>query len=121
MNQLAEDVHLVTAPARIAADWIKILLFIAFLPIVFIASIVQWVLTGTPIMSPDEILLTKILLTVLSPFITTIFCVLHKHLRRRKDPEYQHLIPAPVVFIMTLILIFAFVKCNFFFGWGFYH
>lgn len=38
MNQLAEDVHLVTAPVRIAAEWIKILLFIALLPFVLVVS-----------------------------------------------------------------------------------
>ncbi len=121
MNQLADDVHLITTPVRIATDWIKILFFIAVLPFVFIASLVDWLLTGTPIMSADEILLTKVLLTVLSPFIATIFYLFHKHWRRRKDPEYQHSIPAPVVFIITLILMLAFVKCNFLFGWGFYN
>jgi hypothetical protein len=121
LNPLAADVHLISAPVRIVAHWIKILLFIAVLPFVVIASVVNWLLTGIPIMSADEILLTKILLTVLGPFITTIFYVLHKHRRRRKDPEYQHLIPAPVVFVITLVLMLVFVKCNFFLGWGFYH
>ena len=120
LNQLADDVHLITAPVRIVADWIKILVFIAVLPIVFIVSVVTWLVTGKPIMSPDEIWLTKILLTVLSPFITTIFYLFHKHWRRMKDPEHQHSIPAPMVFVVALVLMLAFVKCNFFFGWGFY-
>jgi hypothetical protein len=119
-NLLADDVHLISAPVRIVAHWIKILVFIAVLPFVFVVSLADWLLTGTPIMSADEILLTKILLTVLSPFIATIFYVLHKHLRRRKDPEYQHLIPAPIVFVVVLLFILVFVKCNFMFGWAFY-
>ncbi|MGB8493218.1 MAG: hypothetical protein WCE53_02340 [Candidatus Acidiferrum sp.] len=88
MNRLADDFHLVTAPVRIVADWIKILLFIAVLPIVFIVSVVNWLVTGKPIMSPDEIWLAKILLTILSPFIASVICVFHKHWRRMKDPEY---------------------------------
>ena len=84
-NQLADDIHLVTAPVRIVGDWIKILVFIAVLPIVFVVSVVNWLVTGKPIMSPDEIWLTKVLLTILSPLITTIFYVFHKHWRRMKD------------------------------------
>jgi hypothetical protein len=79
MNLLAEDVHLITAPVRIAGDWIKILPFIAVLPFVSIVSLVDWLLTGTPIMSADEIMLTKILLTILSPFITTVIWLVRKH------------------------------------------
>jgi len=120
LNPLARDGGLISAPFRIVAAWIKILLFIAVLPFVLIASVVQYVLTGTPIMSADEILLTKILLTVLSPFVATIFYLIHKHWRRRKDPEYQNLIPAPVVFVLVLFLMLAFVRCNFLFNWGFY-
>ncbi len=119
-NQLADDIHLVTAPVRIVGDWIKILVFIAVLPIVFVVSVVNWLVTGKPIMSPDEIWLTKVLLTILSPLITTIFYVFHKHWRRMKDPEYRRSIPAPVVFVIALVLMLAFVKCNFYFGWGFY-
>jgi hypothetical protein len=58
-KQMADDVHLITTPVRIAAEWIKILVFIAVLPIVFIISVADWLLTGTPIMSPDEVWLTK--------------------------------------------------------------
>jgi glucose-6-phosphate-specific signal transduction histidine kinase len=114
------DDHKRTAPVRIAVDWIKILLFIAVLPLVFVVSAINWLITGEPIMSADDILLTKLLLTILSPFITTIFYVLHKHWRLAKDPEYRNPIPAPVVFIITLVLMLVFVKCNFLFGWGFY-
>jgi hypothetical protein len=67
LNSLADDVHLITAPVRIAANWIKILLLIAVLPFVFVVSLVNWLLTGTPLMSADEILSSKVLLTVLSP------------------------------------------------------
>jgi hypothetical protein len=52
MNQLADDIHLVTAPVRIVADWIKILVFIAILPIVFIVSVVNRLLTCKPILRP---------------------------------------------------------------------
>lgn len=120
LNQLADDVHLIGTPVHIAADWIKILLFLLALPIVFIVSIVHWLFTGKPIMSPDEIWLTKILLTVFSPCITTMICLIHKHWRMRDDPEYRNPIPAPIVFIITLFLVLAFVKSNFYFGWGFY-
>lgn len=120
LNRLADDVHLITAPVRIVADWIKILVFIAVLPIVFIVSVANWLLTGKPIMSPDKIWLSKILLAILSPFITTIFYLFHKHWRRMKDPEYQRSIPAPVVFVIALALMLVFVRCNFYFGWGFY-
>jgi hypothetical protein len=81
MNRMADDVHLLAAPVRIAADWIKILVFIAVLPIVFIVSLGNWILTGKPIMSPDEIWLTKVLLTVLSPWITTLTYIFCKHVR----------------------------------------
>jgi hypothetical protein len=91
LNQLADDVRLITAPVRIAADWIKIILFLLTLPIVFIVSIVHWLFTGRPIMSSDEIWLTKILLTVLSPCITTVFYPIHKHWREMNDPEYENL------------------------------
>jgi hypothetical protein len=84
------DDHRRTAPVRIAADWIKIFVFIAILPLVFVVSVINWLMTGEPIMSADEILLTKILLAILSPFITTIFYVLHKHWRLTKDPEYRN-------------------------------
>lgn len=120
LNQLADDVHLVTTPVRIVADWIKIVLFLLALPFVFIASFVNWLFTGNPIMNPDEIWLTKILLTVLSPFIATFLCIFHKHWRQMNDPEYANPIPAPIVFVITLFLMLAFVKCNFLFGWGFY-
>jgi hypothetical protein len=120
INRLADDVHLVTIPVRVAADWIKILLFLLAVPIVFIVSIVHWVFTGKPIMSPDEIWLTKLLLTVFSPFITTIICLFHKHSRRMKEPDYMNPIPAPIVFIITLVLMLGFVKSNFYFGWGLY-
>ena len=121
LNPFAHDVRLISAPIRIVAAWIKILLFFTVLPFVLIASVGQWVRTGTPIMSADEILLTKLLLTVLSPFITTIFYLIHKLWRQRKDREYQRLIPAPVVFVIALLFMLLFVKCNFEFGWGFYN
>lgn len=120
MDQLADDVHLITTPVRIASDWIKILLFLLALPIVFIVSIVHWLFTGKPIMSPDELWLTKILLTVFSPCIGAFICLVHKHWRRRNGAEYRNQIPAPLVFIITLFLMLAFVKCNFLLGWGFY-
>jgi hypothetical protein len=121
MNQLAEDVHLVTAPVRIAAEWIKILLFIALLPFVLVVSLVDWLLTGTPIMSADEILLTKVLLTVLSPWITTFLYLFHKHWRLARGREYRSPLPAFVVFIATVAFVLLLVKCNFQFGWGFYN
>lgn len=46
MNQLTDDIHPVTAPVRIVADWVEILVFIAVLPIVFVVSVVNWLLTG---------------------------------------------------------------------------
>lgn len=119
-NELIDDLHLITAPVRIAADWIKILLFLLALPVVFVASMVHWLFTGKPIMSPDELWLTKILLTVFSPCITTISYLLYKHWREMNEPEYEKPIPAVIVFIITLILMLAFVKSNFYFGWGFY-
>jgi hypothetical protein len=121
LNPLADDIHLISAPVRIAADWIKILFFIAVLPFIFIVSLVDWLLTRTPIMSADEILLTKVLLTVFSPFITTIVYLFHKHWRCIKDPECRHSIPALVVFIIAPLFTLVFVKCNFLFGWGFYN
>lgn len=48
MNRMADDVHLLAAPVRVAADWIKILVFIAVLPIVFIVALVNWISTGNP-------------------------------------------------------------------------
>lgn len=41
-------------------------------------------------MSLDEIWLTKVLLTVLSPFIAMIICLFHKHWLQMKDPEYRN-------------------------------
>jgi len=52
MNQLADGVHLLTMPVRIVTEWFQILPFIAVLPIVFIASVVNWLVTGERIVSP---------------------------------------------------------------------
>jgi len=89
MNQLADDIHLVTAPVRVVADWIEILVFIAVLPIAFVVSVVNWLITGKPIRSLDEIWLTKVLLTVLSPFIAMIICLFHKHWLQMKDRNIE--------------------------------
>lgn len=120
MNQLADDVHLIAVPFRWVGETLKLLFFILALPVVFVLSVIYWLITGTPIMSPDEVWLTKILLTIFSPFIATVICIFHKHWRRMRNPEYRNPIPAPVVFVITFVLVLAFVKCNFYFGWDFY-
>ena len=121
MNRMADDVHLLAGPVRIAADWIKILVFIAVLPIVFIVSLVNWILTGKPIMSPDEIWLTKVLLTVLSPWITTLTYIFCKHVREMRGHECRSPVPNFVVFFATILIVLFLVKCNFLFGWSFYN
>jgi hypothetical protein len=40
-NRMSDEVHLISTPVRIISDWIKILVFIAVLPIVFFVSVVN--------------------------------------------------------------------------------
>jgi len=120
MSQLADDVHLITMPVRTLADRIRILIFIAVLLIAFIVSVVIWLVTGKRIMSPDEIWPTKILLTVLSPWITTLSYLIYKHWRIGMGHEYRSPVPNLVVFVSTILIMLAIVKCNFPYGWGLY-
>ncbi len=121
LNRMADEVHLISTPVRILSDWIKILVFIAVLPIVFVASVLNWLFTGARIMSPDEVWLTKILLTVLSPWITTLIYLCRKHWRAARGRRVERPIPSAVIFFGTIIAVLVLVRCSFYFGWGFYN
>ncbi len=121
LSRMSDEVHLISTPVRILADWIKILLFIAILPLVFAASVVNWLVTGECILSPDEIWLTKVLLTVLSPWITTFLYLIRKHWRAARGRRIEKPIPSAVIFFGTIVFVLILVRCNFYFGWGFYN
>jgi hypothetical protein len=65
--QTERDIHLIATPFRIVSDVLQMLAFIAVLPIVLIISVVYWLATGKPIMSPDELDFLKWACILLTP------------------------------------------------------
>ncbi|HYG99019.1 MAG TPA: hypothetical protein VD837_07795 [Terriglobales bacterium] len=120
LNQLADDVHLITAPVRLVVDWIKILLFLAAIPILIVASIVNWLFTGKSLLHPEEIWFIKVLLTVLSPWITMLAYIFRSEWRSFHGHEDQCRVPSFLIFFGTIGIVLLLVKCNFYYGWGFY-
>jgi len=121
LKQLSDDVHMVTAPVRLAVEWIKILLFLVILAGLCAFSLVHWVFTGKGILHGDDLWFVKVLATILSPWITTFSYIFYQEWRLARDDEYRSRIPSFVVFIGTVAIVLVLVKCNFYYGWGFYN
>ena len=91
--QTEQDIHLIAAPFRFVKAWLQILLFIIVAPIVFIVCLIKWMLTGEPIMSPDEIILAKWAIILLSPvwipLLGIIIWVVSKRLKEREAEKLR--------------------------------
>ncbi len=66
--QLANDVHLLTAPLRFVFSLVRAAIFLAIFPLVILGLCFHAALIGGPIMDDDMWLLTKVLFCVLAPF-----------------------------------------------------
>jgi hypothetical protein len=120
LNQLADDVHLITKPIRVVTEWVKILLFLVVIAGLCVFSVVHWMFTGKGILHGDDLWLVKVLGTVLSPWITTFSYIFYTHRREVRGHTYRRPVPSFVVFFGTLVIVLILVKCNFYYGWGFY-
>ena len=120
MNRMADDIHLIATPFRWVGETLKLLLLVLGLPLVFIISFIYWLITGKLNMSPDDLWLTKVLFTVLRPWIMTLTCIFNKHFRVMKGHEYRSPVPNFIVFVATILIMLVFIKCNSLCSWGFY-
>jgi hypothetical protein len=120
LKQLADDVHLITKPFRVVTEWIKILLFLAVVAGLCAFSVIHWIFTGKGILHGDDLWFVKVLGTVLSPWITTFAYIFYTHWREVRGHTYRRPVPSFVVFFGTLVIVLILVKCNFYYGWGFY-
>ena len=120
LKQLADDVHLITKPVRIVAEWVKILLFLIVVAGLCGFSLIHWIFTGKGILHGDDLWFVKVLGTVLSPWITTFSYIVYTHWREVRGHTYRRPVPSFVVFLATIVIVLILVKCNFYFGWGFY-
>jgi len=71
-TQLANDVHLLTAPLRFVFSLVRAAIFLAILPIIIIGLCFHATLLGGPIMDDDTWFLTKVLFCVLAPFAAAL-------------------------------------------------
>lgn len=67
-TQLANDVHLLTAPLRFVFSLVRAAIFLAIFPLVILGLWFHAALLGGPIMDDDMWLLTKVLFCALAPF-----------------------------------------------------
>ena len=119
LKQLADDVHLITKPVRIVAEWVKILLFLIVVAGLCGFSLIHWIFTGKGILHGDDLWFVKVLGTVLSPWITTFSYIVYTHWREVRGHTYRRPVPSFVVFLATIVIVLILVKCNFYYGWGF--
>jgi amino acid permease len=75
LNQLASDVHFITAPFRFLWHMFLWAGFLLVIPIIFIAIVVF----GLPYISGDELSLLKVLEVVLGPFAFTLSWIIFTH------------------------------------------
>ena len=120
LKQLADDVHLITKPVRIVAEWVKILLFLIVVAGLCGFSLIHWIFTGKGILHGDDLWFVKVLGTILSPWITTFPYIFYTHWREMRGHAYHRPVPSFVIFFGTIALVLILVKCNFYYGWGFY-
>jgi hypothetical protein len=71
-TQLANDVHLLTAPLRFLFSLVKATMFFAILLLIIIGLCFHAVLLGGPIMDDDTWFLVKVLFCVLAPFVAAL-------------------------------------------------
>ena len=71
-TQLANDVHLLTAPFRFVLSLVRAAIFFAILPLVILGLCFHAVRVGGPIMDDDMWFLTRVLFCVLVPFAAAL-------------------------------------------------
>ena len=120
LKQLADDVHLITKPVRIVAEWVKILLFLIVVAGLCGFSLIHWIFTGKGILHGDDLWFVKVLGTVLSLWLTTFAYIFYTHWREVREHAYRRPVPSFVIFFGTIVIVLILVKCNFYYGWGFY-
>jgi hypothetical protein len=106
------DLHLLAAPFRWIQGWLKTLLFIAILPVVFIISLIYSAITGEPIMSMDECILAQYALTILNPFIVTILFVIYRHIHEKDESVGRGQLNGMLVFFLDIPCVLLFCCIN---------
>jgi len=71
-TQLANDVHLLTAPLRFIVSLVRAAIFLTIFPLVILGLCFHAALIGGPIMDDDTWFLTKVLFSVLAPFAAAL-------------------------------------------------
>ena len=70
--QLANDVHILTAPFRLVVSLVRAAIFLAILPLVILGLCVHAAIVGGPIMDDEMWFLTNVLFCVLAPFAAAL-------------------------------------------------
>jgi hypothetical protein len=71
-TQIADDLHLLTAPIRFLLNLVKAAVFLAIFPLVILGLCIHAAIVGGPIMTDDMWLLTRVLFCVLAPFASAL-------------------------------------------------
>ena len=84
LNQLTNDVHVLTAPIRFVIDCIRtaifVVLFIAAVPLVFAGLVAHYVITGQPLLDEDGVLALKVIFTFVIPFVLPMVYRIGQHI-----------------------------------------
>jgi hypothetical protein len=111
-EQAAKDLHLIAAPVRMVDNAVQLVLFILVLPVVFLYSFVKYVLTGEPIMTPDECRFAQPVCLVVCPVLVGMCFGFYERRRRNNEEDYKLPLGMFKAMFLAIPLLYAFLWCS---------